>query len=289
MRTLMIGLAVAAVISSGCAVDETATTEFSEATDTTTRLASTTTTTTTEEVAPVEWPGEGEPWDLLYISDSGGWGVADVLAERAADDVGVEVRVFDHASGGLSAATALALMHSDQHPNLSDWVRDAEIIIVYGNPEGSGADLQIGTCVSTSTFEREPPAAQTAVDYQPYRDILDELYAEIWNLREGVPTVLRAVDLYNPVISAWEAAGIEAECTQQWELWSGVIRDAAEANGAVMVSTYDLFNGPAHDEDPRAKGFIGPDGEHTTPEGAAAIADAIAAVGFDPASPPPEG
>lgn len=38
----------------------------------------------------------------------------------------------------------------------------------------------------------------------------------------------------------------------------------------------------------REKGYIGPDGEHTTPEGAAAIADAIAAEGFSPSNPPGE-
>ena len=62
--------------------------------------------------------------------------------------------------------------------------------------------------------------------------------------------------------------------------------EAAEANGATFVSTYDVFNGPNHGEDPREKGWIGPDGEHTTDDGAAAIAEALTAVGFDPSSPP---
>ena len=278
MRKLMVVLTVVALVAVGCGGDDTADTDDQE-------TAEAVTTTTTDPSA-VDWPAEGEPWDLLYISDSGGYGVANVLAQRAADQLGVEVRVHDQASGGLSAVTALARMRGEEYPDISDWVRESEIIVVYGNPEGSGVDLEIGTCVTTSLEEREPPARQTAADYQPYRDVLDEVYAQIWELREGQPTVLRAVDLYNPVISAWRAAGIEPECTQQWKLWSSVIRDAAEANGAVMVSTYDLFNGPTHDEDPREKGFIGPDGEHTTPEGATAIADAIAAEGFDPTTSP---
>ena len=276
MRRLMIVLSVVALVAAGCGRNDAAETGDQQTAGTTTSTGAPT----------VDWPGEGEPWDLLYISDSGGWGVASALAQRASDQLGVEVRVHDHAAGGLSAVTALARMRGEEYPDISDWVRESEIIVLYGNPEDSGTDLEIGTCVSTSTAVREPPARQTAADYQPYRDVLDEVYAEIWELREGMATVLRAVDLYNPVISAWREAGLEPECTEQWELWSSVIRDAAEANGAVMVSTYDLFNGPAHGEDPREKGFIGPDGQHTTAAGAAAIADAIAALGFDPTTPP---
>lgn len=286
MRRITIGIVAFILAASGCGGDDAAGSQAPEEADVTTTITSAAEPTTTTEASPVAWPADGEPWDLLYISDSGGYGVADVLAERASEELGVDVRVYDHASGGLSAVTALARVRGDTYPDISDWVRESEIIVVYGNPEESGVDLEIGTCVSTSIAEREPPAPQTAEDYAPYREILDELYAEIWKLREGTPTVLRAVDIYNPAISAWREAGIEPECTDHWELWSGVMRDAAEANGAVMVSPYDLFNGPDHDEDPREKGYIGPDGQHTTPEGAAAIADAIAAEGFEPTPPP---
>ena len=52
--------------------------------------------------------------------------------------------------------------------------------------------------------------------------------------------------------------------------------------GRPLVSVHDLFNGPEHDEDPREKGYIGSDGIHTSAEGRAAIADALAAVGYYP-------
>jgi hypothetical protein len=286
MRRIMILIVAFVLATAGCGSDNTVSDQAQNAADATTTTVAAEPVTTTTTAPSAAWPAEGEPWDLLYISDSGGWGVADLLAEQAAEALGVEVRVYDHASGGLSAVTALARIRGDAYPNISDWVRESEIIVVYGNPEDSGADLEIGTCVSTSIMEREPPAHQTAADYQPYEKVLDELYAEIWKLREGTPTVLRAIDLYNPVISAWREAGIDPECTEHWELWSSVIRGAAEANGAVMVSTYDLFNGPSHDEDPREKGYIGSDGEHTTTQGAAAIAAAIAAKGFEPTAPP---
>ncbi len=228
-----------------------------------------------------------EAWDLLYISDSGGWGVADLLAERASQALGVEVRVHDESVGGfLTAASVLQRLRDEATPSYIELVRDAEIIVVYGNPEGSGFTSDIMRCISPSTEERDPPEAYSPEDWQPYRELLDEIYAEIWAIRAGAPTVLRAIDLYNPLISAWQAAGIESECTAAWESSSNVMREAAEANGATMVSTYDVLNGPEHDEDPRETGYIGSDGRHTTDEGAVAIADAIAAVGFEPSTEP---
>jgi lysophospholipase L1-like esterase len=232
-------------------------------------------------VPPVSLPADGEPWDLLYFSDSTGWGVPERYAALASEALGVEVRVHDATGGGLAAATVLARIRGETFPDLSGDVRDAEIIVVFGNPENSGVNLDIGICVSTSSQTREPPHAYTPDEWRPYQDVVASIFEEIRALREGTPTVLRAVDAYNPVISPWRDAGIEPECTAAWESWSDAIRETAEANGATMVSMYDLFNGPDHQEDPREKGFIGSDGSHTTPEGAAAMAEALDAVGYE--------
>lgn len=236
------------------------------------------------DTAEVLAPG-GDALDLVYFSDSGGWGVAEKYGELAAEALGREVRVHDHAIGNLAAVRVLDMVRD----SLREEVADAEIIVVYGNPEASGVALpqpDIGTCILTSTEQRPPPVVPTEADLQPYRTVLDDIYAEIWAARAGQPTVLRAVDLYSPVIAPWREAGIEAECVANWEVWSGVIEASAQANGATFVSTFDLFNGAAHDQDPKEKGWIGGDGQHTTEEGAAAIADALAGVGFEPSEPP---
>jgi hypothetical protein len=231
-----------------------------------------------------------EPWDLVYIADSGGWGVADIYAEMASQTLGREIRVHDYAIGALSAVDVLDMLRGEN----TFWVQaasdvaEAEIIVVYGNWVDSGMEVPPpDTCVSTSTTEREPPVSTTGADWQPYRAVLDDVYDQIWALREGQPTVLKAVDLYTPVLAPWRQAGIERECTASWEVWSQTIREAAADNGATMVSVYDLFNGTSHDEDPRKKGWIGPDGEHTTSEGAQVIADALHATGYEPAEGPP--
>jgi hypothetical protein len=165
-------------------------------------------------------------------------------------------------------------------------VREAEIIVLFGNPEGSGATSDLGTCISASTLEREPPQRYSETDWQPYRDVLDEIYAEIWELRDNEPVVLLAVDFINPAISAWRQAGIESECTAALEAMNRAIREAAEDNGATLVSLYDVFNGPNHDQDPREKGWIGEDGIHPSGEGELAIAMALMDVGLHPTTAP---
>ncbi|MGI9611069.1 MAG: hypothetical protein ACR2NL_12320 [Acidimicrobiia bacterium] len=224
-------------------------------------------------------------WDLLYIQDSGGARVAELYAERARQSLGVEINVHNNAIANLSAITILENMRgaSGTWPDL---VREAEIIVLFGSPVESGATSDLAICRSTSTEPREPPTHNSAEDWQPYRDALNEIYAEIWKLRAGEPVILRAVDDGNPVISDWREAGIEPECTMALEAMNQTIREAAEANGATLVSTYDLFNGADHQEDPREKGYIGSDGIHTTIEGATAIADALAAAGYEPTTGP---
>jgi len=246
-------------------------------------VASLAPTTTAGAAAPGD---DAEVWDLLYIQDSHGFGVAELLGRRLEAELGVEVSVQDKAIGNLAAETVLQRIRGESPDDWSNLVRDAEVIVFFGNPEGSGDTSDIRTCISGSTRHREPPVRYADEDWQPYRDLLDEVYAEIWKIRNGKPVVLRAVDFINPAISAWRQAGIEPECTAALEAMNRAIRAAAEANAATLVSTYDLFNGPNHDQDPREKGWVGPDGIHMNAAGMAAIADVISAAGFEPTTAP---
>lgn len=223
------------------------------------------------------------PLDLLYISDSSGFQVADLYAKQAEKVLGRQVRVISWAEGNLTAQGALALVKSD--PSV---VANAEIIVVGGlGPDPGGPGDAVGAvCVQPGAEKRQPPPIYTVADWAAYRADLDALYAEIWKLRNGAPTVLRATDHWVPVISEWRLAGIEKACTAAWESFSGVKRAAAQANGAKFVSIYDVFNGPGHQQDPRKKGYIGPDGEHASVKGATVIAATLAAAGFAPDTMP---
>jgi len=229
----------------------------------------------------------GEPVDLVYISNSAGIGVAEKYGKLAGEALGREVRVHDHTGMG-SLTQLLRLVKS----SLADEVAGAEIIVVFGD----GGDLvdalprpNILTCIEAPGdpgSEWETPVVPTVEDWRAYRDVWDQMYDEIWDLREGRPTILRAQDVWNPFLAQWREAGIEPECTATWEIQTQVVREAAEANNAVFVAVFDVFNGPNHDEDVVAKGWIGDDGIHPNDRGRAAIAEALAAVGFEASEPP---
>ena len=121
--------------------------------------------------------------------------------------------------------------------------------------------------------------------YEPYIENLKAIYEGMLALRNGKPTIIRAVDFYNPIISRHRARSIEVEWTQCWEIFNSAVRRAAEAYDIPLVSVYSAFNGSNHDEDPREKGYIGSDGIHASAEGQQAIADLLSESGYEPIEP----
>lgn len=244
-----------------------------------------------ERVPPGASLDTSEPWDLVWYSDSGGWYVADLWAETIEQELGVDVRVHDHSAGGLAAVEVLESLGepTEGRSRLGDTrddVAEAEIIVVYGNPEGSGATSDLGdACVTTSAVPRDPPTRYSAEDFGPYREVLEAIYERVFALVGDRPVIVRAIDLYNPVIADWRLAGVEEQCTEAWEAWSDTIRDAATEFDVPLVSMYDVFNGPDHSEDPREKGYIISDGEHTMPAAREAMVAALHEAGYEPIEP----
>jgi len=302
------------LLIAGCASGDDTTAEETGATEepttATTEAATTSSTTNAAEETTTTAPGPdgtvlgantldiGEPWDLLWFSDSTGWGVAEEWAEQIGEDLGVEVAVNDRSEGGLPATIVLDVITGgagDEYPipgrfrsvdaRAQEWVAEAEIIVIHGNPLWSGATDDMETCFSTSTVRRDPPVRYSAEDFAPYKDVLRSIYEVVFELRDGAPTIVRAIDSYNPVIADWREAGIEAECTAVWEMYSQTIHEAAAEYRVPTASMFDAFNGPAHDEDPREKGYIGHDGRHTTEEGQREMVDVLAGLGYEPIPP----
>ena len=93
---------------------------------------------------------------------------------------------------------------------------------------------------------------------------------------------MRATDWYAWPIADWPEAGIAEECAATWEVFNQAVWDAAAEYGVPTASMHDAFNGTDHNEDPREKGFIGPDQIHTNDEGKAAMVEVLHALGYDP-------
>jgi hypothetical protein len=255
--------------------------------------------TTTSSLGSADVAGlidTSKPWDLVWFSDSTGWGVADLWAERISEEFGVEVRVHDHAS---SVLPAVEVLHSlgltrlgdetdsfGRFGDLRDEISEAEIVVVYGNPIDSGSTEDLQQCVTTSRTPREPPVHFSDADFEPYQSVFESIFEQILALTGDRPIIVRAIDSYNPVIADQEAAGVKGECVEAWEAWSASIGRAAAAYGVRMVSMYDAFNGLDHTEDPREKGYITGDGQHATPEGQRVLATAMHQAGYETTTSP---
>ena len=231
-------------------------------------------------------------WDLVYISDSTGWGVAEKYAETIKRDTGKSVHVKDYAIGALPAIEVLEAIQADSGTvnlrerlqSLRSDVAEAEVVVLHvnelGEPSKGGVQGGIGDCIDYQSGD--PPDSCTIDMYQPYTDNLKSIYKEIFSLRNGQPTIIRATDLWNPIISEHRKRNMETACTRCWEIRNAAVSNAADTFNIPFVSLYDEFNGRDHNEDPREKGYIGEDGMHASEKGRQVIADLLSEVGYDP-------
>jgi len=229
-------------------------------------------------------------WHLVVIGDSSLGGLGEALASRMENDVGVQVVLHNHVLGGLGAGRVLrALQASD--PALQSWgealandLQQAEVVVMFVNPLDS-VDTEQPQGVA-ACFAGQAPASCSPETFAQYPDDMKAIWAEILALRAGQPTILRATDVYNPLVSPWREAGVFEACTECWENMSQAARLAAGAYNIPFLSRYDAFNGTNHSEDPREKGYILADGEHPTELANEFTAELLSQMGYDPVSPP---
>jgi hypothetical protein len=245
--------------------------------------------------ATVAQPALGEPRDVLFLADRAEIitkTVAELYRQRAQEALGVEVRVVETGQLYPVVGQVLEMVRGEAYGDLSDEVRDAEIIVVQTWPKGTVDDRgYFQKCWRGSPILDTPDPAvyDTAEYWASYQSVLGEIYAEISQLRQGAPTVLIGIDNYDGGVESQRLAGITEECRAFFERWSEAQREVAESHGAVWVSLYDTLNGPSHDLDAVQQGYLGP--TEQTPAvsnfvsneiGAEMIAEALAAVGFEP-------
>ncbi|WP_353083049.1 SGNH/GDSL hydrolase family protein, partial [Tessaracoccus lapidicaptus] len=155
---------------------------------------------------------------------------------------------------------------------------------LWANPFGSGIKEGLAPCFG------EAPANEidrfSVEDWEPFADLTGEVLDAIVAARAGAPTVVRVTDLYVPVMTQWRDRGILEICMAGMETMSDALRMVAAEHGATFVSSLDVYNGPEHQTDPVEAGFIRGDGLHPSAAGGQAMAEALAAVGFEPSPAP---
>jgi predicted dienelactone hydrolase len=229
-------------------------------------------------------------WHLVVIGDSSLGGLGKAFASRIENDLGVQVVLRNHVLPGLSAGRVLRALQAEAAPSqswdeeLANDLRQAGVVVMFANPVDSvdpERPLDLDGC-----FLNRAPASCGAETFAQYTADLKVIWAKILELRSGQPTILRATDIYNPLVSPWNEAGVFDACTECWENMSHAARLAAEAYNIPFLSRYDAFDGTNHDEDPREKGYIHADGEHPTELASQFTAELLSQMGYDPVSPP---
>lgn len=210
-----------------------------------------------------------ETWDLVVLSDSSGWGLAEAWAELIRRDEGVEVDVTDLTVGGQSGTTLLESLSTEGDPQ-REAVRDAEVLSVWGSASSVMSDSDLVDCVYYPDQAR-PPTRVGRRDLAPYAELWRDILAEINRLRHGRSTALRTRDIYNPVLSHHLAAGTAEACAKGFLTVSAIIRDETRRAGGRFVLVYRAFNGPDGMTDPRDRQLF-QDMEHLNDRGIALMA-----------------
>ncbi len=241
-----------------------------------------------------------EAWDLLWVSDSSGsGGVPQAYADRLGSDLGVTVEVHPAWTGSLTAGTVLrtlrgandgVLLSSGSGPvDLPELVRDADVIVVSGNPADSPTTghPQGGSCAIS--YDPEPacesPTACGPDTWQQYEQDLVAIFDEIFRIRDGRPVVLRTHDWYLPwgPVATWRACDQVKVCAACFDEFSAAIHRAAASRGVPVAGYLHAFSGPDGDR-PLPSDWTRDD-VHPTAAGAEELAGVMADLGYDPVAP----
>ena len=232
-----------------------------------------------------------EIWDLVVIGDSSIDRIGEAFASQIENDVGVMVVVEDYVADGLRIGDVISVLQHkgafrDELRDLPTDLADADVVVMFiGNPIGSIISenpWNMDGCGHVSALPKNcNPAA-----LEKYITDLKWIWGEIFRLRNGQQTILRTMDMYNPIVNIWNEKDIFLECTRCLENHSNAIRLAAEAYHIPFISRYDVYNGVNHDEDSRERGYIRSVGFHVSNLGIQVLIEMLAQLGYEPVPPP---
>lgn len=231
--------------------------------------------------------GPGAVWDLVVIGDSSMWRLGSAYTAQIEKDVGVKVVPHEYTIGGLEAGKVLrSLQSGDVLFRLPNDLREAEVVVMFVNPLLS-IDPQ-NPHDFTACFESKEPGPCGMDTLEKYITDLKAIWGEIFELRADQPVILRATDIYNPLVTNWQKNGVFEACTECWVNMSEANRIAAEAYNIPFLSRLQAFGGPDFTDNPREKGFIDKDGEHPTELMGQYTAELLSKMGYEPVIPPQE-
>lgn len=250
---LMIGLAILSLLLAACGTAAPTATSAPALTATPTMAAS-------ESVTE---------WEYVVFGDSrtgmGQW--PRMYADYMEEDLGIEVTVYNKASGGQDSDYLLSDLQKND--KLRALVREAEVVTVWTGGQRSYRAYSSKGVTCDRILE--------AMD----RD-LGAIVAEILALRGSNDTIFHLVEDYHFRVAHQKELDFFEEKKTCIEGVNAIVHQVAAEYGIPVAPVYTAFNGPDGDQDP--EGYL-EDGVHTNAEGDAIIADLLRELGYGDVAP----
>jgi hypothetical protein len=201
-------------------------------------------------------------------------------AEMLSEDLGAQVDLRDHTTGGQGSSELLELLRSDEglredlveaqavtlNIPIAVWVEPFQIVTGW-----NGADpAECGGPKHTQCL-------QGALD--AYTADTDAILDELTTLADPSEVMIRVWNVYMINIGAKLEAGSLDTINPFWQAAIEHLDESAARLGIPVADTYEAFNGPDGTDDPYLTGLIEADQLHPTAEGATLIAELLLQAG----------
>jgi lysophospholipase L1-like esterase len=218
-----------------------------------------------------------EEWDYVALGDSITWGMPDRYAAMMEQDLGVTVIVHGKTVANDLTSRLLERLRTDTR--LRQDLREAEVITL---------QIPFSGFAFPMTRYMNSPAACGGVDNQDclrealeaFKEDVEGIIDEIVSLRSPSEALIRTQDMHPYYVTEQKEAGAFEVTDAYWREANAHITSVASGHRIPVAQVYDAFAGESGAEDPRNRGLVS-DGAHTTPKGAALMAECFRELGYE--------
>ncbi|HLL75539.1 MAG TPA: GDSL-type esterase/lipase family protein [Pyrinomonadaceae bacterium] len=215
------------------------------------------------------------------IDDTQGGGYVPRFRNHVQQDAGVAVNLVNRGVPGWTSDDLLNALRTDQ--SLRAQVAASRVVTfnIGGNDVlGALQRYQSGTCGGA---DNQQCFAETVARF---KSNWNAIVAQLLSLRSTSDTVIRTMDVYNPVVGLLKLNGVFDQTKPYLDDLNRHIFLTAVANRIPCARVYREFNGPNGDQDAFLRGLIASDQIHPNAAGHEAIARTLRALSYRPLAGP---
>jgi lysophospholipase L1-like esterase len=219
----------------------------------------------------------GETWDYIILGSSIGTWWAQYYGDLVESDLGVKLIYRSYYESHQSVFGLLKNIRNDER--LRGDIQKAEVITI-----GVGsADM----FYAVTNFGAGGQNDQTRLkeEVNTFRETYETMLTELLSLTSPTDTIIRVMDFYYPYVGRDQEKGIYNQTKRSWQRFNKCIIQAARKHGIPVAQVFQAFHGSHGNDDPAEKGYLDPDGKHSSEAGMKVIAEEFRKLGYGYASP----